>query len=253
MGMDLFNHNTCCLIENCNEEKRFEVACKECGLDPMCQVLDYAEPGSGVPPGILLRRQSVSKGEMLFSIEQRFKAVYAVKSGSFKAMEPDLNGQERVVGFYLPGDLIGVEGIANRYYSYSVRALEAGFICILEMDRLVESGRSTEAIQRSLIKMLGREIALTHSQTASLIRQNADQRLAAFILALALRISIRGLGGDRLHLTMSRSDMASYLGLARETVSRVLTRFQRDGLIQLRNQRLILLSLDGLQEVAASR
>jgi CRP/FNR family transcriptional regulator len=219
----------------------------------MCQVLDYAAPDSGVPSGILLRRQPISKGELLFDIEQPFKAVYAIKSGSFKAVEPDLNGQPRVVGFYLPGDLIGVEGMANRYYSYSVRALEAGCVCVLEVDRLEECGRSTDAIQRALIEMLGREVALTHSLTTSLIRQNADQRLAAFILALALRTSIRGLDGDRLYLGMSRSDMASYLGLARETVSRVLTRFQRDGLIQLRNQSLMVLSRDGLQQVAASR
>jgi CRP/FNR family transcriptional regulator len=220
----------------------------------MCQVLDYAEPESGVPQGILLRRQPVSKGEMLFDIEQPFSAVYAVKSGSFKAMEPDLNGQDRVVGFYLPGDLIGVEGMANRYYSYAVRALEAGCVCVLEVDRLAESGRSAEAIQHALIEMLGKEVALTHSLTTSLIRQNAEQRLAAFILALALRTSIRGLGGDRVNLGMSRSDMASYLGLARETVSRVLTRFQREGLIQLqKNQSLMLLSRDGLQQVASSR
>jgi CRP/FNR family transcriptional regulator len=219
----------------------------------MCQVLDYAEPDSGVPSGILLRRQPVSKGAMLFEIEQTFKAVYAVKSGSFKAMEPDLNGQNRVVGFYLPGDLIGVEGMANRYYAYSVRALEAGCVCVLEVDRLEESGRSSGVIQRALIEMLGREVALTQSLTTSLIRQNAEQRLAAFILALALRTSVRGLGGDRIYLGMSRSDMASYLGLARETVSRVLTRFQREGLIQLRNQSLTLLSRDGLQLVAVSR
>ncbi|MES9924036.1 MAG: helix-turn-helix domain-containing protein [Candidatus Thiodiazotropha endolucinida] len=219
----------------------------------MCQVLEYAEPGSGVPSGILLRRQSVKKGEMLFGAEQLFKAVYAVKSGSFKAMIPDLNRQERVVGFYLPGDLIGIEGMANQHYSYSVRALEAGSVCVLDIGRLTESGRPTEAIQRALIDMLGREVALNHSQTASLIRQNADQRLAAFILALALRTSLRGLGGDRLYLGMSRSDMASYLGLARETVSRVLTRFQKEGLIQLRNQSLMLLSWDGLRQVAASR
>ncbi|MES9817580.1 MAG: Crp/Fnr family transcriptional regulator [Candidatus Thiodiazotropha sp.] len=229
------------------------MACRECGLDPMCQVLEYAEPGSGVPSGILLRRQSVKKGEMLFGAEQLFKAVYAVKSGSFKAMVPDLNRQERVVGFYLPGDLIGIEGMANQHYSYSVRALEAGSVCVLDIGRLTESGRSTEAIQRALIDMLGREVALNHSQTASLIRQNADQRLAAFILALALRTSLRGLGGDRLYLGMSRSDMASYLGLARETVSRVLTRFQKEGLIRLRNQSLMLLSWDGLRQVAASR
>ena len=219
----------------------------------MCQVLDYATPGSGVPSRILLRRQLVSKGERLFRVEQSFEAVYAVKSGSFKATIPDLNRQERVVGFYLPGDLIGAEGMANRYYSYSVRALEASSVCILDIGRLEQSGRSTEAIQRALIEMLGQEVALNHSVTVSLIRQNADQRMAAFILSLALRSSIRGLGNNRLYLCMSRSDMASYLGLARETVSRVLTRFQNDGLIRLRKQSLTLLSRDKLQQVATSR
>ncbi|MES9945283.1 MAG: helix-turn-helix domain-containing protein [Candidatus Thiodiazotropha sp.] len=219
----------------------------------MCQVLDYAAPDSGVPSGILLRRQPVSKGERLFGVDQPFDAVYAVKSGSFKAMLPDLNQRERVIGFYLPGDLIGAEGMANRYYSYSVRALEASSVCVLDIGRLEQSGRSPEAVQRALIEMLGQEVALNHSVTASLIRQNADQRLAAFILSLAIRSSLRGLGSNRLYLTMSRSDMASYLGLARETVSRVLTRFQKDGLIRLRKQSLMLLSREKLQQVATSR
>jgi CRP/FNR family transcriptional regulator len=219
----------------------------------MCQVLDYAMPGSGVPTGILQRRQPVGKGERLFSINQPFSAVYAVKSGSFKATIPDLNSQERVIGFYLPGDLIGAEGMANRYHTYSVRALEASSVCLLDIARLQQTGRSTEAIQHALIEMLGHEVALNHSVTVSLIRQNAEQRLAAFILSLAIRSSIRGLGNNRLYLCMSRSDMASYLGLARETVSRLLTRFQNNGMIRLRKQSLMLLSRDKLQQVATSR
>jgi CRP/FNR family transcriptional regulator len=219
----------------------------------MCQVLEYAEPLSGVPPGILLRRESVKKGELLFDANQPFNAIYAVKSGSFKAFVPDLNQQDRVVGFYLPGDLIGVEGMANRHYVYSARALEAGTVCVLDVGRLSESGRATVDVQHALINMLGAEVALNHFQTASLIRQNADQRLAAFILSMALRTSLRGLDMNRLNLGMSRSDMASYLGLARETVSRVLTKFQKKGLIRLHSQYLVLLNRDGLEQIAASR
>jgi CRP/FNR family transcriptional regulator len=189
---------------------------------------------------------------MLFDVEQPFDAIYAVKSGSFKAVVPDLNQQDRVVGFYLPGDLIGVEGLANRRYCYSVRSLEAGSVCVLDVSRLSDSGRSSAEVQQALIDMLGAEIALNHSQTVSLIRQNADQRLAAFILSLALRTSLRGLGGNRLNLVMSRSDIASYLGLARETISRVLTKFQKAGLIQLYPQSLLLLSREGLEQIAAS-
>ncbi len=245
--------NSCCITDSQRGERLLEVACSECGLDPMCQVLDYSEADSGVPPGILLRRQPIKKGDLLYSIEQPFRAVYAVKSGSFKAAVPDLNHQERVIGFYLPGDLIGAEGMANHFYSCSVRALEASAVCILDIARLKQTGRSIEAIQRALIEMLGQEVALHHSQTASLIRQNAEQRLAAFIISLAERSSLRGLAGDRLNLGMSRSDMASYLGLARETVSRVLTKFHKSGLIRLRKQRLILLSREGLQHIATSR
>ncbi|MES9991108.1 MAG: helix-turn-helix domain-containing protein [Candidatus Thiodiazotropha sp.] len=241
---------SCCLTDSSIDERLLEVACSECGLDPMCQVLDYAEPGSGVPAGILLRRQPVTKGEQLFHVDEPFTAVYAVKSGSFKATVPDLNCDQRVVGFYLPGDLIGAEGMAHHTYSYSVRALESSSVCVLEVARLHETGRSIEAVQQALIEMLGQEVALNHRLTASLIRQNADQRLAAFILSLSLRASLRGLGNKQLNLGMSRSDMASYLGLARETISRGLTRFQRKGLIRLRKQNLILLDEDGLQQIA---
>ncbi|MCU7905671.1 MAG: helix-turn-helix domain-containing protein [Candidatus Thiodiazotropha sp. (ex Epidulcina cf. delphinae)] len=230
-----------------------EVACNECGLDPMCQVLDYSEQGSGVPPGVLSRRQLVQKGEMLFSADQPFEAVYAAKSGSFKAMVSDVGRGERVVGFFLAGDLIGAEGIANQCYSYGVRALEQGSVCMLQLARLEETGRSIEVLQRALIEMLGHEVALNHLLTSSLMQQNAEQRLAAFIISLSNRMATRGLASDRLWLSMSRSDIASYLGLARETVSRVLTRFQNAGLIGLRKHYLKLLNRRGLERVAFAR
>ncbi|MCU7924782.1 MAG: helix-turn-helix domain-containing protein [Candidatus Thiodiazotropha sp. (ex Dulcina madagascariensis)] len=190
---------------------------------------------------------------MLFSADHPFEAMYAVKSGSFKAMVSDAVRGERVVGFFLAGDLIGAEGIANQRYSYGVRALEQGSVCILQMDRLDETGRSTEVLQRALIEMLGHEVALNHLVTSSLIQQNAEQRLAAFIISLSGRMAARGLASDRLWLSMSRSDIASYLGLARETVSRMLTRFQSAGLIGLRKQYLKVLNRQGLERAAFAR
>jgi CRP/FNR family transcriptional regulator, anaerobic regulatory protein len=229
-----------------------EVACSECGLDPMCQILNYSEQGSGVPPGVLLRRQPVKKGEKLFSINQPFQALYAIKSGSFKATVLDVTQGERVVGFYLAGDLIGAEGMANHQHTYTVQALEQSSVCVLELCRLPETGRSTEAIQGALIEMLGQEVALNHLLTTSLIQQNAGQRMAAFLISLSTRSAARGFSRDQLELSMSRSDIASYLGLARETVSRILTRFQRKGLIRLHKQNLTLINHKGLEEVAGS-
>jgi CRP/FNR family transcriptional regulator, anaerobic regulatory protein len=243
---------SCCKPDQTNSNFFQEIVCNECSLDPLCQVIEYAEPGSGVPDGILARRRPVQRGEMLFVMNQPFQAIYAVKSGSFKAVTYDQTGAERVVGFFLSGDLIGVEGMANQTYSYGVRALEVGSVCCLEVDRLAHTGRSTEVLQGALITMLGQEVAMNHLVTSSLIRQNAEQRLGAFILSLVRRSAVRGLSQRNLGLSMSRSDMASYLGLARETVSRVLSRFQNNELIRLRKHSIEVLDLDGLERVSSS-
>ena len=241
---------SCCVFEETGVVRPQEVECRDCGLDPMCLVLDYAEWGSGIPEGVLLRRQAVCQGESLFEFEQPFDAVYAVKSGSFKAVVADSRGRERVVGFYFAGELIGAEGIAERRYSCSVRALEPSQICLLHLDRLEEAGRPTDAIQKALIVMLGKEVALNQQLTASLVRQNAEQRLAAFLISLSDRLLSRGFSPDTFQLRMSRSDIGSYLGLARETVSRLLTRFQRNGLILLRKKQLQLLDRTVLEQIA---
>lgn len=227
-----------------------EVECSDCGLDPMCLLLDYAERGSGVPEGILLRRQPVAMGERLYRAGQAFEWIYAVKSGSFKAIVEEQEGREGVVGFYFAGDLIGAEGIAERRYPCSVRALEPSQVCMLRLDHLEQAGRSAEAVQAALIKMLGMEVALNRRITATLLRQSAEQRLAAFLLSLSERLKNRGFSPFTFTLRMSRTDIGSYLGLARETVSRLLMRFQGKKLILLRKKQIRLLDLEGLIRIA---
>jgi CRP/FNR family transcriptional regulator len=226
-----------------------EVECADCGLDPMCQVLDYAEPGSGLPEGLLLRRQPVAAGELLFHAGQVCDQIYAVKSGSFKGVVEGPSGRERVVGFYFAGELIGAEGIAGQHYTCSVRALEAGQVCHLRLDQLYDSGRAVEQIQNALIEMLGSEVQLNQLLTSSLIRQSAEQRMAAFLLSLSDRYQRRGLSSLAFSMRMSRSDIASYLGIARETVSRILTKFQNEGLIRLKKNNIQLKDRAGLNDV----
>jgi CRP/FNR family transcriptional regulator, anaerobic regulatory protein len=229
------------------------VACQDCGLDPLCQVLEYGEQDGEAVSAILQRRQPIQRGALLFSTNQSFFAVFAVKSGSFKAVSLDFTGKERVVGLFLPGDLIGVEGIANQVYLYAVRALEESSVCRLEIDHLAQSGRSTEKLQDALIRLLGHEIVMNRIVTTSLIQQNAEQRLSAFLLSISKRYGLRGLPELQFELRMSRSDIGSYLGLARETVSRVLNKFQKSGLIGLRNHVVRVLNREGLEKVTAVR
>jgi len=229
-----------------------EVECSACGLDPVCQVLDYGADAGGVVAEILKRRRAIPNGVRLFDNDQPLQSIFAVKSGSFKAVSQDAQGRQRVVGFYLPGELIGTDAMAGRRYTTSVLALEPSQVCDLWLSRLEASGRPLESLQRAIIEMLGREVAFHQQLISSLIKQNSEQRLAAFLLSLSQRLRVRGLPAESFRLSMSRSDIASYLGLARETVSRLLTRLQGDGLIRLRGKRLVLLDLRGLERLAAS-
>jgi CRP/FNR family transcriptional regulator len=230
-----------------------EVACCDCGLDPLCQVVEYGERDLAYSEATLMRRQPIRRGELLFSEKQPFSSLFAVKSGSFKAISVDLSGNERVIGFYLPGDLIGAEAIANRVHAFAVRALEPSRVCKMDLEQFSCYGRDSERVQQALIQILGKEVALNQQVTTSLIQQNAEQRMAAFILGFARRSGLRGFSQQQFVLTMSRSDIASYLGLARETVSRVLTRFQNYGLIGLNKQIVKLLNPEGLEKVTVMR
>ena len=226
-----------CGNQGCSGKPDREVDCRNCSLDPLCLLLEYAEDDSNLPEGILLRRRPVARGETIFRTGDPFHSVFAVKSGSFKTLLPSQSGQDQVIGFHFPGETMGTAGLV------------AGNMCEVRMERLEESGKSTEMLQRAIIEMLGKEVSFNNSLMTSLIRQSAEQRIGAFLLNLSQRLQARGRPGEEFSLSMSRSDMGSYLGLASETVSRVLTRFQKAELIQLDKKRVQLISLERLADV----
>lgn len=239
-----------CEGQGAGDGKDSEVNCRDCSLDPLCALLDYANGSSETPEGILLRQRPIARGESIFRLADPFHSVFAVKSGSFKTLLPGPSGEEQVIGFHLPGEMIGAAGVAEGAYPCTARALEPSSICELRMERLEESGKSTEVLQRAIIELLGREVAFNSALLASLVRQSAEQRIGAFLLNISQRLQTRGKVGQEFVLSMSRSDIGSYLGLASETVSRVLTRFQKAGVLSLNRKRVELLDPDYLAGVA---
>jgi CRP/FNR family transcriptional regulator len=230
----------------CSKGNATEIGCRSCSLDPLCLLLGYGEADSALPDGILLRRRPVARGESIFRFGDPFHSIFAVKSGSFKTLMPGQSGHDQIIGFYLPGEIIGTAGFAEGSYPCTARALEVSNICELRLDRLSESGKPAEVLQRAIIELLGKEVAFNNSLLSSLIRQSAEQRIGAFLLNLSERLEKRGKFSIEFTLGMSRSDIGSYLGLASETVSRVLTRFQKAGLLSLDKKRVRLLDPQGL-------
>ncbi len=170
------------------KENEWEVDCSHCGLNPMCRLLAYGDERAELPEGLLLRRERVARGETIFRKGDPFRSIFAVKSGSFMSVVNGSKDAEQVVGFHFAGELMGAEGLAEGYYPYTARALESCSVCELRMERLQETGCSVEKIQQGIIMLLGSQVAHNHALSASLIRQNGEQRLAAFILGVVNRL-----------------------------------------------------------------
>lgn len=236
--------------KSATKKKNIEVDCSKCGLDALCKLLGYDEGEVSLPEGTLLRSQKVSRGETIFRTGDPFRSFFAVKSGSFKSLALPPQGQEKVVGFHFSGEIVGTDGIAGNTYTCTARALEASRICELRLEKLQHVACPQTDLKDGIISVLGDEITFSHELKVSLIHQNSEQRMAAFLMNVSSRMSERGMSGQEFRLSMSRSDIASYLSLASETVSRILMKIQKSGMIDIRNKSVRILDRNALERLA---
>lgn len=198
-------------------------------------------------------RCTIGGGESLYRAGDRFGAIFAIQSGFFKRTAV-LNGRdERITGLYLPGDLLGVEGISSEEHPCNAVALETGEVCIIPFVTLEELAHQVPAVQRGLHRVLSRQIARDHAFLMSLLSLSSEGRLAAFLLDLSQRFAADGRPAGELRLPLARSEIGGFLGLHQETVSRRLSALRREGLIQARGKTLRILDERGLKEKLRTR
>lgn len=178
-----------------------------------------------------------------------FEAIAAVRAGTVKTYVIDRDGHEQVLGFHLPGEVIGLNAIDGDRYPCNAVALDTVMLCRFSFPKISVLAARLPGLQQHLFRLMSRDIG-----RASLLAgdYSADQRMAAFLIGLSQRLAARGFSPDRFQLTMARTDIANYLRLAPETVSRVLKRFQDDGLLQVDRRELELLDRKQLETLAAS-
>ncbi len=188
-------------------------------------------------------------GEHVFREGDAFEAIAAVRAGTVKTYVADRDGHEQVLGFHLPGEVIGLDAIDGDRYPCNAVALDTVMLCRFSFPRISVLAARLPGLQQHLFRLMSRDIG-----RASLLAgdYSADQRMAAFLIGLSRRLAARGFSPDRFQLTMARTDIANYLRLAPETVSRVLKRFQQDGLIHVDRRELELLGRKRLEDMAAS-
>jgi len=187
-------------------------------------------------------------GEHVFREGDPFEAIAAVRAGTVKTYVIDRDGHEHVQGFHLPGEVIGLNAIDGDRYPCNAVALDTVMLCRFSFPKISVLATRVPGLQRQLFRLLSRDIG-----RAALLAGDwsADQRLAAFLIGISRRLAARGFSATRFQLTMPRTDIANYLRLAPETVSRVLRRFQEDRLLQVDRRELELLDHEALETLAA--
>ncbi len=208
-----------------------EAHCKDCSLATMCLPLALHDNEMDTLDNIVKRGKPLRKNEILFRQGDTFSSVYALRSGTVKTFSVNDAGVEQITGFHLAGELIGLSGMDGERQPLSAVALETTSVCEIPYDRLDDLTASMPGLRRQVMRLMSREIRDDQQMMLLLSKKTADERIATLLINLSARFRSRGYSANRFRLAMSRNDIGNYLGLAVETVSRVFTRFQQQGLI----------------------
>ncbi|MGK0498834.1 MAG: CRP/FNR family transcriptional regulator [Oceanicoccus sp.] len=226
------------------------ISCGNCRLGSIC--LPLALEGEDIIKldEIVQRGRPIQKGENLYREGDDFTSVYAVRSGAIKAYRLTGDGQEQVTGFYFPGEIIGMDGISKDKYACSAKALETSAVCEIPFHRLEELSTEFPSMQRHFFQLMSQEITSDQQLITLLSKNSAEERIASLLISISARNARRKLSKTHFRLPMSRTDIGNFLGLTVETVSRVISRFNKQGLIAVESKEINLLDLDGLKAIA---
>lgn len=225
-------------------------ACQQCSLMRLCLPMHIGPDDLEQLDNIIQRRRPVRRGEHLFHAGDPFRALFTVRSGSLKTYTATENGYEQVTGFHLPGELVGMDAIGSGLHPTSAKALETTSVCELPFDRLEELSNRIPSLQHHLFRLLSNEIQADQEMLMTLGKMSAEARLAAFLLSISSRFRSRGFSASEFMLSMSRTDIGNYLGLAVETVSRLFTRFQEERILSVDRKHILIHDLERLHVIA---
>jgi CRP/FNR family transcriptional regulator len=220
--------------------------CSTCNLREVCLPCGLAGAAPALLDELVYTRKRIKRGETLYRVGSGFESLYAVRSGFFKSRVVLEDGRDQVTGFHMAGEIVGLDGIGTETHAADVIALEDSEVCVIPYSRLEEP-----RMQRQLHKVMSRELVRDQGVMMLLGTMRAEERLAAFLINLSQRFLARGYARDDFHLRMTRDEIGSYLGLSLETVSRLFSRFQEEGLITVQQKHIRILDIPGLRSVSS--
>lgn len=228
------------------KDSELSIHCQSCSFSHLCLPVSLDNSELNSLDDIIERKKPLHKNDKLVNDGDKFHSLYAVRSGSFKSYVCDKDGVEQIIGFHFPGDIIGFDALKDNTHNSSTQALETSMVCELPYDVLDEMSDKFPKLRQQMMRFMSAEIKHDHDLMMLLSKRRAEERLLHFLSHLSQRFEERGFSAKQFNLSMTRNEIGNYLGLTVETISRLLTRFQKEGLIKVDGKLITLLDLDGV-------
>lgn len=228
-------------------------SCAHCSLHQLCLAGGMSDAEMQRLDAIVRQRRPLAAGARLFRMGEAMGSVFVTRDGAVKTVTVDENGDEQIIGFHLPGELIGLDALADGRHRCEAVALTRASLCEIPFTELGEVAGRIPGLQQQLLRVIGMSLGRDHDHKTMLLRRQANERIALFLHGLSERYRITGGDARRLQLPMSRIDIANYLGLALETVSRGFGRLHDDGLIAVIGRQVTVIDAPALAALAHGR
>ena len=227
-----------------------DVSCSECRLRELCLPRGLSDGSlEALFSAAVFAHRRLRSGQALFRAGDAFDSVYLVRSGFVKTVVLLEDGREQVTGLHMPGDMLGMDGLASSRHVSDAIALDNTEICVVPYERLETLSQQTREVQRHLHRMFANEIVREQRMMLLLGSMNAQERVSAFLLNLSERLTARGYSPSHFVLRLTREEIGSLLGMKLETVSRIFSKFQKAGLIEVDGKQVRIVSINGLRGI----
>ena len=220
-------------------------SCSDCGIGRLCLSSSLLGGDLQDLKPFIGQQFKLARRERLFDAHTPQKALYVIRAGSMKSSEIDADGDEQVLEFYLPGDVVGLEDLMTRHHRADAVALEETSICTVPLERF-EDQSDGNGVFREMFSVMCCKLSHQRQLIHQLGKADVTARLAAFLMHLSERLADRNLPSNRFRLSMGRTDIASHLRTTLETVSRSFGVLQRQGLIKVRGKHIEILDREGM-------
>ncbi len=233
-----------------NNFSQKSIGCESCSLNNVCIPNGLSESEIAELEISVDKTIKINKKDALYHSKNEVDGIYAIKSGAIKTSISNEDGQEQVLEFHLPGDLLGFDAFNSGVHNCDAIALEDTLLCKISMEDFHDLCGRLSGVRKEMMHQVGKEIAHNQSLLLSLGQQQTNERLATFLLEMSTHFQSRGFSGHEFVLPMPRQDLSNYLGMAVETLSRIISRMTEDGLIKMDRRLVIISDMEKLQNLA---